>query len=289
MIAHTAVTDNAVAATCETAGKTEGSHCSVCGKILVQQTIIPANGHTFDSDTWQTDSEKHWHECSVCHEIIGETAHIKDSGTVTKQPTVEETGTKEYKCTVCKYVMETETLDKLTPTHVHSYDIVKYDSQKHWRECSCGEKENDGETHTLTDSVTKKATCTEKGINTRTCSCGYSTTEEIPMIAHTVVTDNAVAATCETTGKTEGSHCSVCSTVITQQTEIPALGHDWGEWSITQNPTQTEKGTAQRICKNDNSHKNTIDVANRYGRKSAVLNRPAQLTARRYIHLFTEQ
>ncbi len=38
---HTPVTDPAVAPTCAEAGKTEGSHCSVCGKVLVKQKKIP--------------------------------------------------------------------------------------------------------------------------------------------------------------------------------------------------------------------------------------------------------
>jgi glucan-binding YG repeat protein len=40
---------------------------------------------------------------------------------------------------------------------------------------------------------------------------------------HTVVTDPAVAATYTKTGKTEGSHCSVCGTVIKAQTVVPKL------------------------------------------------------------------
>ena len=44
---------------------------------------------------------------------------------------------------------------------------------------------------------------------------------------HTVVVDPAVDAACTTPGKTEGSHCSVCSEVLKEQTEIPALGHDY--------------------------------------------------------------
>ena len=39
--AHTPVVDPAVAPTKEAAGKTEGSHCSVCGKVLVRQKEIP--------------------------------------------------------------------------------------------------------------------------------------------------------------------------------------------------------------------------------------------------------
>ena len=39
--AHIVVTDSAVAATCTETGLTEGSHCSVCGRVIVEQEIIP--------------------------------------------------------------------------------------------------------------------------------------------------------------------------------------------------------------------------------------------------------
>ena len=38
---HTVVTDPAVEATCDHPGLTEGSHCSVCGKVFVEQEEIP--------------------------------------------------------------------------------------------------------------------------------------------------------------------------------------------------------------------------------------------------------
>ena len=38
---HTAVTDTAVAATTTETGLTEGSHCSVCGEVIVKQEVIP--------------------------------------------------------------------------------------------------------------------------------------------------------------------------------------------------------------------------------------------------------
>ncbi|MBQ9530784.1 MAG: M23 family metallopeptidase [Eubacterium sp.] len=82
--------------------------------------------------------------------------------------------------------------------------------------------------HLYLSKVTKEATCTSTGIKTFTCSlCGDSYTETIPKIAHTPVKDSAVAATCTKSGKTEGNHCSVCGTVITAQTTIPALGHSF--------------------------------------------------------------
>ena len=45
---------------------------------------------------------------------------------------------------------------------------------------------------------------------------------------HKVVVDAAVAATCTTSGKTEGKHCSVCNVVFVAQTQIPASGHSYG-------------------------------------------------------------
>ena len=41
------------------------------------------------------------------------------------------------------------------------------------------------------------------------------------MIKHTVVVDKAVSAKYTTTGKTQGSHCSVCGKVIKAQNKIP--------------------------------------------------------------------
>ncbi|MBQ7962397.1 MAG: InlB B-repeat-containing protein [Clostridia bacterium] len=42
---------------------------------------------------------------------------------------------------------------------------------------------------------------------------------------HTIVEDKAVEPTCEKTGKTLGSHCSVCNEVIVAQLVVPAPGH----------------------------------------------------------------
>lgn len=46
-LGHTTVADPAVAVTCTQTGLTAGSHCSVCGAVLMAQTAIPATGHSY--------------------------------------------------------------------------------------------------------------------------------------------------------------------------------------------------------------------------------------------------
>ena len=46
---HKEKTDAAIPATCTTAGKTEGKHCSVCEKTLIAQEEVPATGHSWTS------------------------------------------------------------------------------------------------------------------------------------------------------------------------------------------------------------------------------------------------
>ncbi len=67
---HTPVIDAAVAATCTTAGKTEGSHCSVCNEVLVAQKTVAALGHDY-SYTGNGDGT-HTGICSRCNDRFAE-------------------------------------------------------------------------------------------------------------------------------------------------------------------------------------------------------------------------
>lgn len=53
---HTEVVDAAVAPTCTETGLTEGKHCSVCEKVLVEQTVVEALGHDWTGE-WETVKE----------------------------------------------------------------------------------------------------------------------------------------------------------------------------------------------------------------------------------------
>ena len=91
----------------------------------------------------------------------------------------------------------------------------------------------------MTKTDAKAATCTEEGNNAYyTCSvCGkifkdeagtQPTTvadETLKKKDHTPVVDVAVAATCQKTGLTEGSHCSVCNEVLVAQKVVDKIPH----------------------------------------------------------------
>ena len=202
---HTEVVDQAVEATCTTPGKTEGKHCSVCNTVIVKQEIVPAKGHSYGD--WQSDEINHWKTCLICEESDEKGSHAWDKGVITKPATESETGEKTYTCTVCK-----TTKKEVIPELIH--------------------------THTYSDEWTTdvEATCTKPGSKSRHCtSCGEKTDiTEIPTIAHTEVTDAAIAATCLKSGKTEGKHCSVCNTVIVKQEVVPAKGHSYGDWQFNE-------------------------------------------------------
>lgn len=98
-------------------------------------------------------------------------------------------------------------------------------------------------------TVTKPSTCTESGVKTRKCSrCKETEKETIPATGHTEAEDAAVAATCTTAGKTAGSHCLVCNTIIKAQEEIPATGHSFGKWEKVKAPTCMGRGSVKRAC-----------------------------------------
>ena len=261
---HKAVKDAAVASTCETAGKTEGSHCSVCGTVLKSQTTTAALGHSWDGGkvttaaTCTTAGTKTY-TCTRCKktrtETIAATGHkaVKDAAVAA---TCETTGkTEGSHCSVCNTVIKAQTT---TAALGHSWDSGK---------------------------VTKAATCTTAGTKTYTCTrCKKTRTETIAATGHKAVKDAAVAATCETAGKTEGSHCSVCGTVLKAQTTTAALGHDYGEWKTIKAATYTEPGQAERVCRRNASHKEYRQLPILEKAKIALSACSIQLSEQTYVY-----
>lgn len=85
----------------------------------------------------------------------------------------------------------------------------------------CGKTEGEALGHEWSE-----ATCTKP----KTCSaCGAT---EGAALGHKIEVEAGKEATCTEDGLTEGSYCTVCGEVLTAQTTIPAIGHDWEEATV---------------------------------------------------------
>ena len=185
----------------------------------------------------------------------GCTSHTYGSAVITKQPTCTSEGTKTKTCTQCGATV-TETIAKLS--HSYTTTVVAPTCTTNGytlHKCSvCGTSYKDSTTkatgHSYGNSVvTKQPTCTSEGTKTKTCTkCNATVTEKLPAKGHTAVTDKGYPATCTTAGKTDGSHCSVCNTVIKAQTTITATGHKSSGWIVDKAASIGVKGSKHKEC-----------------------------------------
>lgn len=123
--------------------------------------------------------------------------------------------------------------------HTHAFpDDWTYDETNHWKECECGEKSEEA-AHTYGSwTVTIEATATEKGSRERSCEiCGCKETEVIPELSH-------AHSFGENWVYDEVNHWKECA--CGEKTE--EAPHTYGNWTITNEATQTEKGSRERIC-----------------------------------------
>ena len=179
--------------------------------------------------------------------------------TVTKAATCTEDGEQTSVCATCD-----ETVTTVIPATGHSAVAVA-DKPATCTEtglsgrtvCSvCNQVVNEGTVLPMLEhrvgvgAVIRAATCTTEGLMAFSCQdCGVQvSTETIPALGHAVAIDPAVAATCTTTGLTEGSHCTACNEVLTAQQTIPALGHDWDEGEVTRAATCSATGVRTHHC-----------------------------------------
>ena len=114
-------------------------------------------------------------------------------------------------------------------------------------------------------TVTKQATCKEKGTKTFTCSCGNSYTEDININSSNHINTKNVAevkATCTTKGYTAGVFCNDCQKYISGHTEISVdtNAHKWNNGAITTTATCTVSGVKTYTCQHNSSHKKTENL-----------------------------
>ena len=246
--------------TCTSEG-TKTKTCTQCGATVTETIAKLSHSYTTTvvAPTCTTDGYT-LHKCSVCGTSYKDnttkaTGHSYGNSVVTKQPTCTSEGTKTKTCTKCNATV-TETIPKTS--HKYADTVVAptctadgYTLHK----CSvCGASYKDNTTkatgHSYGNSVvTKQPTCTSEGTKTKTCTkCNATVTEKLPAKGHTAVTDKGYPATCTTAGKTDGSHCSVCNTVIKVQAVIYATGHKSSGWIVDKTASIGVKGSKHREC-----------------------------------------
>ncbi|WP_418526742.1 hypothetical protein [Ruminococcus sp.] len=242
----------------------EGTAIKTCTKCNATVTeTIPKTSHKY-ADTVVaptcTTGGYTLHKCSVCGTSYKDnttkaTGHRYGNSVVTKQPTCTSEGTAIKTCTKCNATV-TETIPKAS--HKYADTVVAPTCTTNGytlHKCSvCGTSYKDSTTNATGHSygnsvVTKQPTCTSEGTKIKTCTkCNVTVTEKLPAKGHTAVTDKGYPATCTTAGKTDGSHCSVCNTVIKVQTVIYATGHKSSGWIVDKAASIGVKGSKHKEC-----------------------------------------
>lgn len=265
--------------TCEAMGTTE-YHCTNTGCNYIERIYTdPPKGHNYDYTNGEiiqsqdcTHPEITRYRCTRCKDpkdvetkpSLG--GHKWKAGDITKEPTCTVNGEQQYTCTVCNQT-KTEPVKAtghdwqinkiLSAATCTSNGIARYICK------TCGY----GENHTITATGhkpeirnKKEATCSSTGYTGDTycsvCNKKLSSGETIAKKEHTWVKQDNIPATCEKGGM-EVEKCSVCGETKETQISDP-LGHDYGEWKVTKEPTCTKYGTKKRICKRCNEYE--IDV-----------------------------
>ena len=182
---------NAKSAGCTTEGYTGDTYCKDCGEKISSGEVIPAKGHTEVTDkavaaTCTKTGLTEGKHCSVCDAVIKAQEVVPAKGhteVIDKavEATCTKTGLTEGKhCSVCNAVIKAQ--ETVPATGKHSFGDWK---------------------------ITKAATCTAEGTQTRTCSgCGKVETQTIAKTAHKYV-NTVVKPTYTAKGYTLHK-CSVC-------------------------------------------------------------------------------
>ena len=246
--------------TCTSEG-TKTKTCTQCGATVTETIAKLSHSYTATvvAPTCTTNGYT-LHKCSVCGTSYKDsttkaTGHSYGNSVVTKQPTCTSEGTAIKTCTKCNATV-TETIPKAS--HKYADTVVAPTCTTNGytlHKCSvCGTSYKDSTTNATGHSygnsvVTKQPTCTSEGTAIKTCTkCNATVTEKLPAKGHTAVTDKGYPATCTTAGKTDGSHCSVCNTVIKVQTVINATGHKSSGWIVDKTASIGVKGSKHREC-----------------------------------------
>ena len=251
--------DVVTAPTCESAGYTTHT-CSVCGSSYVD-TMTEALGHDYQTVVTAPTCDAMGyttHTCTRCGnsyvDSYTQAADHSYTSEVTKQPTCTEEGVRTFTCTNCG-----KSYTESIPMIAHSYEAVRTDPDcTHMGyttyTCSvCGDSYKadfvDAAGHDCEATVIAP-TCEGYGYTENHCKhCDYTYISEIRQpLGHDDKLTGAKEATCTEPGYTGDMVCTRCGEVHSKGEEIPALGHDYGDWTTVKEADCFHTGLEERKC-----------------------------------------
>ena len=188
--------------------------------------------------------------------------HHWDQGEIITEATCTEEGEKKFTCSICG----DEKTEKVSATG-HQHTEIRNKKEATCKEegysgdtwCKdCGKKILSGQTIAKTENhswdagkVTTKATCTEEGEKTFTCSiCGDEKTEKVSATGHQhTEICNKKEATCKEEGYSGDTWCKDCGKkILSGQAIAKTEDHSWNQGEITKEPTCKEEGEKTFTC-----------------------------------------
>ena len=251
--------DVVTAPTCESAGYTTHT-CSVCGSSYVD-TMTDALGHDYQTVVTAPTCDAMGyttHTCTRCGnsyvDSYTQAADHSYTSEVTKQPTCTEEGVRTFTCTNCG-----KSYTESIPMIAHSYEAVRTEPDcTHMGyttyTCSaCGDSYKadfvDAAGHDCEATVVAP-TCEGYGYTENHCKhCDYTYISDIRQpLGHDDKLTGAKEATCTEPGYTGDMVCTRCGEVHSKGEEIPALGHDYGDWTTVKEADCFHTGLEERKC-----------------------------------------
>ena len=259
-------------ATCTEEGEKKFT-CSICGDEKTEKVSATGHQHTeirnkkeatcketgYSGDTWCKDCGKK----ILSGQTIAKTEnHSWDAGKVTTKATCTEEGEKTFTCSICG----DKKTEKISATG-HQHTEIRNKKEATCKETGysgdtwckdCGKKILSGQTIAKTENhswdagkVTTKATCTEEGEKTFTCSiCGDKKTEKVSATGHQhTEIRNKKEATCKEEGYSGDTWCKDCGKkILSGQAIAKTEDHSWNQGKITKEPTCKEEGEKTFTC-----------------------------------------
>ena len=218
-LGHTEAVDAAKAPTCTATGLTEGSHCSVCNKVLVAQTTVDALGHSYDEVVTApqcTVGGYTTYTCSSCGDsYIDDLTDAKDHDLsagwqMDEAPTCTTMGTEVITCkNGCGYELS-RPVNALGHDHSNVIVVDPTCTTEGYTRHDCVRCDDYYDTditpvkHNLVAGEVKDPTCTEYGYTVYHCECGHiEIGSYVAALEHDYEDATCIApATCGRCGKT---------------------------------------------------------------------------------------